>query len=59
VLKDIKARVHGNYVLLDVTILVDENLSVAESHTITEDIERRMKEDHLIEHVHIHIEPAP
>jgi cation diffusion facilitator family transporter len=58
VLKDIKARVHGNYVLLDVTILVDENLSVAESHTITEDIERRMKEDHLIEHVHIHIEPA-
>ncbi|RKN85376.1 cation diffusion facilitator family transporter [Paenibacillus ginsengarvi] len=57
-LKDIKARAHGNYILLDVTILVDEKLSVAESHLITEDIERRMKEQHLIEHVHIHIEPV-
>jgi divalent metal cation (Fe/Co/Zn/Cd) transporter len=44
--------------LLDVTILVDEKMSVAESHSITEDIERRMKEAHMVEHVHIHIEPA-
>lgn len=58
VLKDIKARSHGNYILLDVTILVDEKMSVAESHSITEDIERRMKEAHMVEHVHIHIEPA-
>jgi cation diffusion facilitator family transporter len=57
-LKEIKARVHGNYVLLDVTILVSEHLSVAESHSITEEIERRMKEVHNVEHVHIHIEPA-
>ena len=57
-LKDIKARAHGNYVLLDVTIMVDEKMSVAESHTITEEIERRMKEDHRVEHVHIHIEPG-
>lgn len=57
-LKEIKARVHGNYVLLDVTILVNEHLSVAESHSITEEIERRMKEVHDVEHVHIHIEPA-
>lgn len=57
-LKEIKARVHGNYVLLDVTILVNEHLSVAESHSITEEIERRMKEEHNVEHVHIHIEPA-
>lgn len=56
-LKEIKARAHGNFVLLDLTILVDHNLNVAESHTITEDVERRMKEKHNIEHVHIHIEP--
>ncbi|MDF2725463.1 MAG: cation transporter, partial [Paenibacillus sp.] len=57
-LKDIRARAHGNFILLDVTILVDKTLSVFESHTITEEIERRMKEDHQVEHVHIHTEPA-
>jgi cation diffusion facilitator family transporter len=54
---DIKARAHGNFILLDVTIMVDETLSVKDSHMITEEIEQRMKEKHLIDHVHIHIEP--
>lgn len=56
--KDIRARAHGAFILLDVTILVDEKLSVKESHTITEVIERRMKDKHRVEHVHIHIEPV-
>ncbi|XID94558.1 cation diffusion facilitator family transporter [Paenibacillaceae bacterium WGS1546] len=55
---DIRARAHGNFILLDVTILVDKRLSVEESHSITEEIESRMKSIHRIEHVHIHIEPA-
>ncbi|OXS57208.1 transporter [Cohnella sp. CIP 111063] len=55
--KDIKARVHGNNVLVDVTINVNKYLNVIESHAITEKIEERMKADHNISHIHIHIEP--
>jgi cation diffusion facilitator family transporter len=54
---DIKARVHGNNTLVDVTICVDNQLNVSESHEITENIEKRILEIHNISHVHIHIEP--
>lgn len=57
-LKDIRARQHGAQVLVDATVLVDNNLSVSESHEITERIERMMLETYRIEHVHIHIEPV-
>jgi len=57
-LKDIRARTHGNVVLVDATITVSGGMSVEESHAITEEIERRMKERHDVDHVHIHIEPA-
>ncbi|MEX2461141.1 MAG: cation diffusion facilitator family transporter [Paenibacillaceae bacterium] len=56
--RDIKARVHGNNVLVDVTIEVDSMLNVVESHEITEKIEERMLSKHDINHVHVHIEPA-
>lgn len=54
---DIKARIHGNNKLVDVTIAVDHQLNVIESHEITEDIEKRMSEQDSISYVHIHIEP--
>jgi cation diffusion facilitator family transporter len=54
---DIKARIHGNNTLVDVTIGVDNHLNVSESHEITENIEKRILEIHNISHVHIHIEP--
>jgi cation diffusion facilitator family transporter len=57
-IRDIKARVHGNNVLVDVTIEVNNMLNVVESHEITEKIEERMLTKHNIEHVHVHIEPA-
>jgi cation diffusion facilitator family transporter len=56
-LKDIRARLLGNQVLVDVIVQVDNDLNVTESHDITERIERKMLENHNIEHVHIHIEP--
>jgi cation diffusion facilitator family transporter len=56
-IRDIKARVHGNNVLVDVTIEVDNMLNVVESHEITEKIEERMLTNHNIGHVHVHIEP--
>jgi cation diffusion facilitator family transporter len=54
---DIKARIHGNNKLVDVTIGVNQQLNVSESHDITEHIESRIHELHNISHVHIHIEP--
>lgn len=54
---DIKARIHGNNKLVDVTIGVDHELNVSESHDITEHIENRIHELHNISYVHIHIEP--
>lgn len=56
-IKDIKARVHGNTIFVDVVVQVDNALSVVESHDITETIEERMVEEHNIRHVHVHIEP--
>lgn len=56
-LNDIKARVHGNNVLVDVVIYVDPDLNVIESHHITEAIEKRMQEEHGIISVHVHVEP--
>lgn len=55
--KDIKARIHGSNVLVDVTIQVNNQLNVIESHAITETIEERMKMNHNVSHIHIHIEP--
>ena len=54
---DVKARVHGNNTFVDMTIAVEPELNVSESHAITEKIERRMLEAHGIAHAHIHIEP--
>ncbi|WP_010274141.1 cation diffusion facilitator family transporter [Paenibacillus senegalensis] len=56
-IKEIKARKHGNNILVDVIVLVNKHLNVVESHDITEEIERRMEESHNIRYVHVHIEP--
>ncbi|MGF7048927.1 cation diffusion facilitator family transporter [Paenibacillus sp. DS2015] len=57
-IKDIKARIHGNNVLVDVIIQVNGDLNVVESHDITEEVEERMLMEHNISHVHVHIEPV-
>lgn len=56
-IKDVKARVHGNHVLVDVVIEVDPTLSVTESHEISDLIEARMGERHNVMNVHVHVEP--
>lgn len=56
-IKDIKARAHGSSILVDLVILVNPNLSVSESHDISEAIERRMWKKHQIRNAHVHIEP--
>ncbi len=57
-IEDIKARVHGNQVLIDVTIHVASTLNVAEGHQISENVENQMRKKYRIAHVHVHIEPA-
>ncbi|MGX4585157.1 cation diffusion facilitator family transporter [Paenibacillus chitinolyticus] len=58
-IEDVRARVHGNQVLLDVVIVVDHQLTVAQSHDIAEDVEQRMLRKHKVGHVHVHVEPTP
>ncbi|WP_010529842.1 cation diffusion facilitator family transporter [Lentibacillus jeotgali] len=54
---DVKGRIHGNQTFIEVTILVNPNLNVKESHAITEKIENFLQEKHNITYAHIHIEP--
>jgi cation diffusion facilitator family transporter len=56
-IKNIKARAHGSMVLLDVTVEVSAELSIEEGHVISDEIERKMGDEHHIGSVHVHIEP--
>ncbi|WP_051237056.1 cation diffusion facilitator family transporter [Paenibacillus pinihumi] len=54
---DIKARVHGSNVLVDVIVQVDPKMTLIESHRICDEIERKMEKKHNIMSVHVHVEP--
>ena len=54
---DLKGRMHGSMMLLDLTITVDPELNVIESHRITELIESKIREIRPQSKVFIHIEP--
>lgn len=56
--KDIKARLHGNQAIVDATIFVEPTLTVIEGHQIAEEVEERLNEEHQINDSHIHIEPV-
>jgi cation diffusion facilitator family transporter len=56
-IKEVKARMHGNRVLVEATVLVNPSLNVVESHNITENIEENLLHTHMIENATIHIEP--
>jgi cation diffusion facilitator family transporter len=56
-IKDIKARVHGSHVLVDVIVQVDPELTLIESHRISDEIEHRMSRKHNIMSIHVHVEP--
>ncbi|MNN23398.1 Cadmium, cobalt and zinc/H(+)-K(+) antiporter [compost metagenome] len=56
-INDLKARVHGNHVLVDVVIEVDPELTVTESHDISDRVEERMRKIKNVMHVHVHVEP--
>lgn len=57
-IKDIKARSHGNTILIEVSVTVDPNLTIVEGHDICDEIERRLKKRHNILNVSVHLEPC-
>lgn len=54
---DVKGRMHGSGLLIDITILVDPKLTVEEGHLITDRIEHQLMKKFDIRHAHIHVEP--
>ncbi len=56
-IKDLKARVHGNHVLVDVVVEVDAQITVKQGHAISDSIEERMSKLHNIMNVQVHVEP--
>ncbi|MFL0245398.1 cation diffusion facilitator family transporter [Candidatus Clostridium stratigraminis] len=55
--KDIRARVHGNNILLDAIVAVSAEITVIEGHKITEKIEENLRKDLNITYVIVHVEP--
>nr|WP_281069407.1 cation diffusion facilitator family transporter [Paenibacillus shirakamiensis] len=56
-IRDIKARVYGSRVIVDLIVVVDGKLSLVESHQISDEIEQQMVKKHNIMNVHVHVEP--
>lgn len=56
-IKDIRARLHGSTVLVDVIVTVDPRLSLIESHGISDSVEQRLRRKHDILNVQVHVEP--
>jgi cation diffusion facilitator family transporter len=53
----IKARMYGANTYVDVTILVDGEMTVQEGHDITEIIEKLLYEEFDVMHTDVHVEP--
>lgn len=54
----VKARMHGNATLVDITVTVDPRLNVVDSHLITEQIEDILLEEYNVHYAIVHIEPG-
>jgi cation diffusion facilitator family transporter len=55
--KEIRARVHGNNILIDIVVSVNASLTVEEGHIITEEIEESLRSEYNINEAIIHVEP--
>lgn len=54
---DMRARFHGNDVIVEVTVEVHPELNVVDSHEIADEIEHRMKTRHDVRTTLVHVEP--
>ncbi|MBU3099549.1 MULTISPECIES: cation diffusion facilitator family transporter [Clostridium] len=55
--KDVRARINGNNVFLDIIVVVSADLSVVEGHNITEEIEGKLRSELDITEAVVHVEP--
>jgi cation diffusion facilitator family transporter len=55
--KDIKARNYGNNVVVDIVILVNPNLDVKGAHDIASRVEDKLRKEHNVYDVVVHVEP--
>lgn len=55
--KDVKGRVYGNNIMVDVVAVVDASLNISEGHKITEDIESDLKGKFDLIDAVVHLEP--
>lgn len=56
-IRDLRARVHGSHVLVDVVIEVAPELTVIQSHAISDKVEEQMRRVKNVMHIHVHVEP--
>lgn len=55
--KDIKGRVYGSNLMVDIIAVVDASLNISEGHKITEDIESHLKSKFDVIDAVVHLEP--
>lgn len=56
--RDIKGRVYGNNIMVDITVTVNASLNIAEGHKITENIENDLKNKFDLIDAIVHLEPS-
>lgn len=54
----LKARMYGNNIYVDITIVVNGHMSVQASHDLTEDVEELLFEQFDVMHADVHVEPS-
>lgn len=54
---NLKGRLCGSQIYVDITVEIDGNLSVIKSHEITEEIERILGYNYSVREVDVHVEP--
>lgn len=56
-LDEFYAREHGHYVIIDIKLGVDPDISVKEGHDIGKDVKKRLLEEDDVHDVLVHINP--
>ncbi|WP_245732948.1 cation diffusion facilitator family transporter [Salipaludibacillus aurantiacus] len=54
---ELLAREHGHYVIVDIKIAVDPQITVEEGHSIGKEVKKELMEDGYVQDVRVHINP--
>lgn len=56
--RHIRGRMYGNLIYVDVVVCINPNMTVKQSHDLTEDIERLLTKNCDVYHTEVHVEPT-